>query len=61
MKKPIKVLQVFGSLNIGGAESRMMDIYSNINHEFVDFDFLTMQKGPQYFEEEIFKKNASMF
>ena len=61
MKKPIKVLQVFGSLNIGGAESRMMDIYSNINHEFVDFDFLTMQKGPQYFEEEIFKKNGLIY
>lgn len=52
--KKLKVLQVFGSLNMGGAESRMMDIYRNIDRNICDFDFLTMQTDDgQYYENEI--------
>ena len=53
MKKQIKVLQVFASLNMGGAESRMMDVYRKIDKEKINFDFLTMQEDKQYFEDEI--------
>lgn len=49
----IRVLQVFASLNMGGAESRMMDVYRNIDRSAYAFDFLTMQLGAQYYEEEI--------
>ena len=52
-KKQLKVLQVFGSLNMGGAESRMMDIYRNLDREACEFDFLTMQTDHQYYEDEI--------
>ncbi len=52
--KKLKVLQVFGSLNMGGAESRMMDAYRNLDHNICDFDFLTMLKDDgQYYETEI--------
>lgn len=50
---PIRVLQVFGSLNMGGAESRMMDVYREIDRSKYVFDFLTMQTGTQFFEAEI--------
>lgn len=49
----IRVLQVLASLNMGGAESRMMDVYRKIDRTKYAFDFLTMQLEPQYFEEEI--------
>ena len=51
----MRVLQIFGSLEVGGAESRMMDVYRCIDKKTVKFDFLVvnnMEDG-QYFEEEI--------
>ncbi len=59
--KKIKVLQVFGSLNMGGAESRMMDIYRNIDKKEVEFDFLTLSKDEnQYYEKEIKELNGKI-
>lgn len=53
MNQRIKVLQVFGSLNMGGAESRMMDVYRYMNRDECQFDFLTMTEEKQFFENEI--------
>lgn len=53
MSEPIKVLQVFASLNVGGAECRMMDVYRNLDKEKIQFDFITMSNGCQFFEKEI--------
>ena len=39
-EKPIRVLHVFGRLGLGGAESRIMDLYRNIDKRQVQFDFL---------------------
>lgn len=52
-KNTIKVLQVFGSLNMGGAESRMMDIFRRIDISKCQFDFVSLSEGNQYFEVEI--------
>ena len=51
--KEVRVLQVFGSLDMGGAESRMMDIYRTIDKRQCQFDFITMQAEKQYYENEI--------
>lgn len=53
MGKPIRVLQVLGTTDLGGAESRTMDLYRNVDRGRVQFDFAvhTSQKG--YFDEEI--------
>lgn len=51
--KCIRVLQVFASLNMGGAESRMMDVFRCIDRTKYQFVFLTMQTERQYFEDEI--------
>ena len=53
MSKPLRVLQVFASLNVGGAECRMMDVYRNLDKEKVQFDFITMSDEEQFFEKEI--------
>ncbi|WP_026524767.1 glycosyltransferase [Butyrivibrio sp. MB2005] len=40
MAEPIRILHVFGTLGLGGAESRIMDLYRHIDREKVQFDFL---------------------
>ncbi|WP_026491734.1 glycosyltransferase [Butyrivibrio sp. XPD2002] len=40
MAEPIRILHVFGTLGLGGAESRIMDLYRHIDRERVQFDFL---------------------
>lgn len=55
MTKPIHVLHVLGGVGLGGAESRIMDLYRQMDRDEIQFDFLihrnTAQK--QYYEEEI--------
>lgn len=49
----IRILHVFGKLNIGGAESRVMDIYRAIDRSRVQFDFVVHTDEPCYFDEEV--------
>jgi glycosyltransferase EpsF len=53
MAEPIRILHVFASLNIGGAESRMMDVYRKLDRNKIQFDFITLTQGEQFFESEI--------
>ena len=57
----VKVLQVFGSLDMGGAESRMMDVYRNIDLSEVTFDFVSLSQGKQFFEKEIYSLGGEVF
>lgn len=45
MGEPVRVLHVLGGLSLGGAESRIMDLYRCIDREKVQFDFLVHQSG----------------
>lgn len=40
----VRVLHVLGGLSLGGAESRIMDLYRCMDREKVQFDFLVHQK-----------------
>ena len=48
----ITVLQVLGGLNVGGAESRIMDILRHIDRDRVQYAFLLHSEGPDFYEEE---------
>ena len=37
---PIRILHVLGQLNLGGAESRIMDLYRAIDRDKIQFDLL---------------------
>lgn len=50
---PIRILHVLGTLNLGGAESRIMDLYRAIDRSRIQFDFLIHSDGPQHYEEEV--------
>lgn len=53
MKEPSRVLHVLGSTNLGGAESRVMDLYRHIDRERMQFDFVVHTQDKGFFEEEI--------
>lgn len=49
---PVRVLNVLGTTNLGGAESRVMELYRAMNRDRVQFDFLVhTEKEGQYSDE----------
>ncbi|MYL49354.1 glycosyltransferase [Halobacillus litoralis] len=50
---PIKIVHVFATMNTGGAESRIMDVYRKINKNDVQFDFIVMENNIHYYDSEI--------
>ena len=53
MAEPIRILHVLGNMNLGGAESRTMDLYRHIDRSRVQFDFLVHTDEACYFDNEI--------
>lgn len=51
--KQIRILHVIGSMNRGGAETMIMNLYRNIDRESVQFDFVQNEGAPAAFDEEI--------
>lgn len=53
MRKPIRILHVVTSMNAGGIESMLMNLYRVIDREKVQFDFLVHTEKESFFEQEI--------
>lgn len=53
MNKPIRVLHVFGSLDRGGAETMVMNLYRNIDRKLIQFDFIKHTSDIGAYEDEI--------
>lgn len=51
MNKQIRVLHVVRSMNCGGLENFLMNVYRNIDKEKIQFDFLVNEEG--IFDDEI--------
>ena len=56
-----KVLHVLGSLDAGGAESRTMDVYRNIDLKKIQFDFVVLSKGEHHFTNEVKALGGKIF
>lgn len=52
-QRPIRVLQVIGAMNLGGAESMIMNLYRKIDRTKVQFDFLVQSADRCAFDDEI--------
>lgn len=57
----MRVLQVLGKTNLGGAESRIMDLYRHMDREQIQFDFLIHYKEKGYFDDEIKKLGGRIY
>lgn len=56
------VIQVFGSLNAGGAESRMMDVYKSIDRSKVQFHFISLSTDHnQFYESDIIHLGGKIY
>ena len=53
MGKPIRILHIVTSMNMGGLETMIMNYYRNINRNIVQFDFLTHRKKEGVYDQEI--------
>lgn len=53
MTKPLRVLQVLGGTALGGAESRIMDIYRNMDRTKLQFDFVVHNTKEDHYNQEI--------
>ncbi len=49
----VRVLHVLGTVDLGGAESRIMELYRSIDRSKVQFDFLVHTKTDGHYSEEI--------
>lgn len=61
MEEPIRILHVLGTTNLGGAESRIMDLYRQIDRSRIQFDFLVHSNGEGYFDKEIKELGGRIF
>nr|MCR4990329.1 glycosyltransferase [Lachnospiraceae bacterium] len=57
----IRVLHVFGVLDMGGAESRIMDIYRHIDRSRVQFDFVVHGDKKGDYEDEVHSLGGRVF
>lgn len=48
MSETIRVLHVLGGVGLGGAESRIMDLYRQMNREEIQFDFLVHSEAANH-------------
>nr|WP_288977573.1 glycosyltransferase [uncultured Blautia sp.] len=61
MKLPIRVLQVIGIMNRGGAENMIMNLYRNINRDKIQFDFVEHTDEEAAFDSEILDLGGAIY
>ena len=74
MAKAIRVLHVLGGVGLGGAESRIMDLYRQMDRDEIQFDFLihseamnhvlgsdTSVRKPEFYDEEILRLGGHIY
>lgn len=57
----IRVLQVIGSLNSGGSQSLMMNIYKHIDRTKIQFDFVIDRPNETFYANEIEKLGGKIY
>jgi glycosyltransferase involved in cell wall biosynthesis len=60
-QNPIRVLNVLGTIDIGGAESRVMELYRAMDKEKVQFDFLIHTDTEGHYSKEIRELGGNIY
>ena len=56
-----KVLQISGTMNLGGQETFIMNLYRSIDKSKIQFDFVVNGQKKGFYEEEIEKMGGKIF
>lgn len=57
----LHVLHVIGSMNLGGAETLIMNLYRNIDRDKIQFDIVVHTTEKMYFNDEILKLGGNIY
>ena len=57
----IRVLQVLGGLNLGGAETMVMNLYRRIDKSKIQFDFIIHLQDKQAYEDEVLSMGGKVY
>lgn len=60
-KKSLRVLQIMGTLDMGGIENFIMNVYRNLDKELIQFDFVINESSKNYFEDEVLKLGGKIY
>jgi len=58
---PVRVLHVFGTLDRGGAETAILNVYRHVDRSRVQFDFVSHRLGPWAYESEILSREGRIY
>lgn len=58
---PVRIVQVFGIMNRGGAENMIMNLYRNIDRSAYQFDFVVHRNEKGSFDDEIRKMGGRIY
>ena len=61
MGQPIRILHVVTKMDAAGIETLLMNIYRNINHDKVQFDFLTHRSEKGFYDDEILELGGRIY
>lgn len=66
MSETIRVLHVLGGVGLGGAESRIMDLYRQMDRNEIQFDFLVHssamnRRKPEFYDEDILSLGGHIY
>lgn len=61
MNMPIRILHVIGAMDMGGAETLLMNIYRKIDRDEIQFDFVISKNEKCIFEDEIIKLGGKIY
>lgn len=59
--EPLRILHIVHTLNRGGMESRIMDLYRNLDHDRFQFDFYVESGNSGMFDEEVRNLGGRVF
>lgn len=57
----IRILQIVGTMDMGGIENFIMNVYRNIDRNKIQFDFLIHKETKAIFEDEIIEKGGRVY
>ena len=58
-QQPMRILQVIGAMDRGGAETFVMNLYRNVDRAKIQFDFLVNENRECDYDAEIGKWEAT--
>ena len=61
MSNPVRILQMIGSLNIGGSQSMIMNLYQAIDKEKVQFDFVIDRPGELFYGDAVKRMGGRIY